>query len=420
MKRPHFAFLLLLLTHAHLALAQSETPENAEENTITCAPLRAAIFLKDSTFTLPWPQNVQQRLDSIVASGQFETTQMGLLVYDLTADSVLFRFNERQLLRPASTMKLLTAITALDRLGSRYRFRTRLYYTGIIDSCALRGSLYCRGGMDPAFSAGDMAAFVESVRSLGIDTIFGNVVADLSMKEDKMWGEGWCWDDDNPVLKPLLVGKKDRFLARFMQELRDSGIVVMGDTATADTPSDAQELCTRYHNMEEILRPMMKNSDNLFAESTFYQLAAASGHRRATAGQARHEVNRLIQKLGFQPSDYYVADGSGLSLYNYVTAELEVAFLRYAYKNSAIYVNLLAALPKSGTDGTLEKRLNGDYVRGNVQAKTGTLTGVSSLAGYLTAANGHRLCFSIINQGQRKGSTARACQDRICEALCEP
>ena len=368
---------------------------------------------------LPWPQNVQARLDAILKSRQFQTTQIALQVYDLTADSVIYQYNERQQMRPASTMKMINAVTSLDRLGGSYQFKTRLYYTGKVDSCVLRGNLYCKGGMDPAFNVDDLNAFVESVKKLGVDTIRGNIYADLSMKDSDRWGEGWCWDDDNPSLSPLLVGKKDRFMSRFVKELRDARIVFIGDTLRATTPAGATELCARFHTMDQILMRMMKNSDNLYAESMFYQLAAL-GNRKATAKTGREHVNRLIQKLGLNPGNYYIADGSGLSLYNYVSAELEVAFLRYAYRNGNIYSQLLPSMPIAGVDGTLENRMRTGFARGNVKAKTGTVTGVSALAGYLTAANGHRLCFSIINQGQRKATTIRPYQDRICEALCKP
>ena len=367
---------------------------------------------------LPWPQNVQARLDAILKSRQFQTTQIALQVYDLTADSVIYQYNERQQMRPASTMKMINAVTSLDRLGGSYQFKTRLYYTGKVDSCVLRGNLYCKGGMDPAFNVDDLNAFVESVKKLGVDTIRGNIYADLSMKDTDRWGEGWCWDDDNPSLSPLLVGKKDRFMSRFVKELRDARIVFVGDTPRATTPAGATELCARFHTMDQILMRMMKNSDNLYAESMFYQLAAL-GNRKATAKTGREHVNRLIQKLGLNPGNYYIADGSGLSLYNYVSAELEVAFLRYAYRNNNIYTPLLTSMPIAGVDGTLENRMRTGFARGNVKAKTGTVTGVSALAGYLTAANGHRLCFSIINQGQRKATTVRPYQDRICEALCK-
>ena len=63
---------------------------------------------------LPWPQNVQARLDSLMLDPLLESTQLGLMVYDLTADSLLYSHGAKQTLRPASTMKLLTAVTAID------------------------------------------------------------------------------------------------------------------------------------------------------------------------------------------------------------------------------------------------------------------------------------------------------------------
>ena len=88
------------------------------------------------------------RLDSLLRDPMFETSQVGLMVYDLDADSVLYTHNHRQLLRPASCMKLVTAITALDQLGAGYDYQTRVYYTGQIEGRTLRGNIYCVGGFD--------------------------------------------------------------------------------------------------------------------------------------------------------------------------------------------------------------------------------------------------------------------------------
>ena len=424
MKRILLMFAVLLVS-ASAVLAQEVNVNAATDDAVLAIPEDSLVedtVAMDSIaepVALPWPQNVQARLDAILLSRQFQTTQIGLQVYDLTADSVIYQYNERQQMRPASTMKMINAVATLDKLGGNYQFRTRLYYTGKVDSCVLRGNLYCKGGMDPAFNIDDLNAFVESVKRLGVDTIRGNICADLSMKDGDRWGEGWCWDDDNPSLSPLLVGKKDRFMSRFLQELRNARIVFIGDTLRGTTPTGAREICTRAHTIDQILDRMMKNSDNLYAESMFYQLAASAGGK-ATAKTGRAMVNRLIQKMGMNPGNYYIADGSGLSLYNYVSAELEVAFLRYAYRNTNIYNHLLPSMPIAGVDGTLDNRMRTGFAHGNVKAKTGTVTGVSALAGYLTAANGHRLCFSIINQGQRKAKTIRPYQDRICEALCKP
>ena len=149
----------------------------------------------------------------------------------------------------------------------------------------------------------------------------------------------------------------------------------------------------------------------------FYQLAAAGDSRPAKASHARAAINRLIQKIGLNPSAYKVADGSGLSLYNYVSAELLTRLLRYAWRNRNISDCLMPALPIAGVDGTLKNRMKGSTAAGNVRAKTGTLTGISSLAGYCTAANGHELCFAIINQGVLRNSEGRTFQDHVCYVL---
>ena len=129
-------------------------------------------------------------------------------------------------------------------------------------------------------------------------------------------------------------------------------------------------------------------------------------------------MKRLLYRLGLDPVNYTIADGSGLSLYSYVTAEMLVKLLRFAYDNRSIYNHLYPALPIAGVDGTLENRMKTAPCRNNVHAKTGTVSGVSTLAGYCQASNGHDLCFAILNQGVIKASDGRAFQDRICEALC--
>lgn len=370
--------------------------------------------------TLPWPQNVQAKIDRLLTHDMFQTSQLGLMIWDLDADSALYRFNERQLMRPASTMKAITAITALDRLGGSYQFKTELCYTGQVDSCVLQGDVYCVGGFDPRFNTDDMRAFVEGLHKMGIDTIRGNLYADKSMKDADLFGEGWCWDDDNPVLSPLLISRKDQFMDRFYTELRKAGIYLAGAIGNKRKPHEASCIVRRFHTIDQILMRMMKESDNLYAEAMFYQLAASTGNHPASAKSAKAVIRQLVNKLGLDGSRYRFADGSGLSLYNYVSAELEVRLLRYAYENENIYNHLLPSLPIAGQDGTLRRRMRSQFTSGNVRAKTGTLEGVSSLCGYLTASNGHRLCFSIINQGVMHAKNGRKFQDKVCSILCSP
>lgn len=374
------------------------------------------------TDSLPYPENLQQRLNALLEqqSSLLRRTQLGLMVFDLTADSAIYRYNERQTLRPASTMKLLTAITAIDQLGGNYQLRTRLCYTGTVANGTLKGDLWCVGGMDPMFDSDDLTVFVASLRRMGVDTIRGRIIADRSFKEPEQFGEGWCWDDDNPVLSPLLLNRKDDFLLQFVQTLRDDGVVADVLIGEDTMPATAMTVCIRQHAIDEVLLKMMKESDNLYAESMFFQVAAAEGTRPARANHARNAVKRMIQKVGLAPSHFKIADGSGLSLYNYVSAELETRLLRYAWRNNNIYQYLRPVLPIAGIDGTLKNRMLKTNAAGNVTAKTGTLTAISSLAGYCTAANGHQLAFCIINQGVLRNQDGRDFQDQVCQALCNP
>lgn len=374
-------------------------------------------FQNDSCLT--WQQNIKARLDGILQGNLMETTQVGVMVWDLTDDKRLYSYRERVQMRPASTMKCVTAIAALDRLGSDYSFQTRIYYTGSVDDSTqvLNGDIYCVGGMDPLIGGTDITAIAESIRQLNIRTINGNFYADRSFKDKDELGWGWCWDDKNPSLNPLLVNKRDNFISLLRERLHNMGVTHYGIVGERTVPNNARLITTRLHSIEEVMRPMMKKSDNLFAESMFYQIAAAGGGKWSTAKQAASYIKGLIRKVGLTPSNYNIADGSGLSLYNYVSPELEVQLLRYAFQNRNIYDILLKTLPIAGIDGTLRRRMRGTPAAGNVRAKTGTVMGVSSLAGYLTASNQHRLCFSIIVNGGMSNGPMRRLQNSICVAL---
>ena len=377
------------------------------------SPLRPAL-------PLCYEKNLSLAIDSLIAATPLlNVSEVGILVHDLTTDSTLYTYNHRHTLRPASNMKLVTAIAALDRLGGSYRFRTAISHAGRFIGATFQGDLYCVGGMDPHFEKEDLSIFVDQIKSLSIDTIRGRIIADKSMKDEDLLGWGWCWDDDNPVLSPLLVSRKDNFTEAFVAALRKAGIYVDVTLAEGKQPAQATILCASYHTIDQILLPMMQDSDNLYAESMFYQLGAVSG-RPATMKKARAVIHQLIERLGLKPENYSIADGSGLSLYNYLSPELEVALLRYAWRNQEIRPHLYFSLPIAGQDGTLSKRMRNTVAEGNVHAKTGTLKGVTTLAGYCTAPNGHVLCFSIMNQGVMQLSRGRDFQDQLCVLLCTP
>ena len=402
-----FRTLLLLLLSVIGGFSFSFSP--AEAKTV-------AMQMADDSTAI----KICQRVDSLLTPELLTRSQVGLHIYDLTADSTILAFGADQLMRPASNQKVITAVTALSQLGTDFNFRTSLYGEGSINDSTLEGNIYIKGGFDPRFGHDDLWALIHALDARGVRAIAGDVILDLSLKDSARLGWGWCWDDDNPSLTPLLYNQRDNFAAALSSALKDAGIRLAGSLIEGRISSGASLWTVRSHTIDQILLRMMKQSDNLYAEALFYQLAARSGIAYADRKQAIAYIKELVRHQGLSPADFSFADGSGLSLYNYASPRLLTSFLRYAYAHEGIFLHLQPSLPLAGVDGTLRKRMTSGPAYANVSAKTGTLEGVSTLSGYCTAPNGHTLCFAIMNQGILRQSVAHRFQDKVCEAMTAP
>lgn len=229
----------------------------------------------------------------------------------------------------------------------------------------------------------------------------------------------------NAVSNSVSVYRPERYFACTLADMLRAEGVDFGrepsDCYAIDTLADTFltpfYICSR--TVEQILQQMMKDSDNFFAESMFYKLANSKAGKWASWKDGAAVVNSMLQAAEVPAQRCKVADGSGVSLYNYITASAQVAVLRYAYRNDHIYRYLYSSLPIAGVDGTLEKRMRNTTAQMNVRAKTGTVSGVSSLAGYCRASNGNLLAFSILNNGLYKGAAGRNIQDALCKAMTE-
>ncbi|MCR5849453.1 MAG: D-alanyl-D-alanine carboxypeptidase/D-alanyl-D-alanine-endopeptidase [Bacteroidaceae bacterium] len=407
-----------------------EVQTTSDSQTLSNSPVEGenSLLAKEDWREASWQAVKQRALDSLCGSPIFETTQLGMYVYDLTDGQPLYAVNAAQRMRPASCQKIVTAVTALDCLTGDYQLQTDFRITGTVTGGVLNGDLYVVGGMDPLVTASELLQAAATIKQQqGIERIAGNIIYDLSMREDAPLGWGWCWDDDYGPLSALLVDGKATFEQNWTEALRKAGIKtpsnspVKGENKKSPFKGDLEGLsvCSIRHGIDDLLVPMMKNSDNIYAECLFYQIAAQTGQKYAGHKQAAGYTEELMRRIGLDPDQYRVADGSGLSLYNYVSAEMLVAMLCHAWRTPGLRDHLLPSLPIAGFDGTLQKRLIGTAAEGNVRAKTGTVTGVVSLAGYLTTANGHTLAFAIINQGVPSSSIGRAFQDEVCEELCK-
>lgn len=361
---------------------------------------------------------IGERLDELAQSPLFDRSQLGMCVYDLTEGKMIFKRGAAQRLRPASTMKALTAICAVDILGGNYNFVTEMRSSAPLTPDTLVANLYIKGVMDPLFGKEDLKRFAECLTDSAVTYWRGDLVLDISYKDTLSAGWGWCWDDENPSLSPLLCDEENTLAQTFAEVLRENQIQWEGQVVIGTMPTSAICLAKQRHSLDQVLMPMLKKSSNQKAEALFYSIAAQSGEKYAGRPEAAHLINELIsKKLNLDPDDYKIADGSGLSLYNYVTPELMVALLRHAYENENIYRHIKPTLPIMGVDGTLKKRCKGDSAQGKVFAKTGTVSGVSALVGYALGAEGHVFCFAIINQGIVTSKEGRDFQDKVCNVL---
>lgn len=367
----------------------------------------------------------------------------GFCVYDLTADSLIYAYNQHKVMRPASTQKLVTAISALDLLGADHQYHTRAYYTGEISTDSiLLGDIYVVGDFDPSYTYNDIKELASAVRSLNIKGIQGNLYADISMKDSLLYGYGWCWDDvpceNMPYLCPLMLERGQiapdwntystslthhpavDFMKTLGNELQDLNCQTLPcSLGVLDTTASPHIFYSKTKTIADLLPKMMKSSDNLYAESMFFHIARINKSSWANWEDGARQVQNVLRKADTPTYYVEIADGSGVSLYNYISPQAELALLIYAYKNKHIYDTLLPSLPIAGVDGTLKNRMKEGPAYKNIAAKTGTVSGVSCLAGYATASNGHLLAFSIMNNGLIKVATGRAFQDRLCQYICQ-
>jgi len=211
------------------------------------------------------------------------------------------------------------------------------------------------------------------------------------------------------------------FLTVFSEVLDSNNIKLTGNIEIQKLLSDADFLTSVNRKYSDVIINLNKTSDNLSAEMTLYALADKYSGKPATADSGVQFLNQLIDSVGLEPKDYRFVDGSGVSHYNLVSAELLVSILKYFYKEKpGLFEILYNSFPITGIDGTLENRMRKTKAENNVHAKTGTLSGVSTLSGYLTNKKKHTIAFSILMQNfVGSASKAKKLQDEICKILVE-
>ena len=253
-----------------------------------------------------------------------------------------------------------------------------------------------------------------------------NIYRDWVGKKNKIIVEGEVRnasviDSADHKVKVNILYPEKYFLTLFKEHLEKEGIRINKEAGIWRLPENTVYLSSIFRSVDSVLSDLNKESDNLNAEMIIYAIAYQDSGAPAYAKDGLSAVYRFIDSLGLDPDDYFIADGSGVSHYNLVSAELLVEALKYLYyKRKDLFDLFYESLSIAGVDGTLEKRMWDTPAEGNLHGKTGTLRGVSALSGYVTAKNGNLIAFSILIQNfVERYSTARRFQDKICVMLSE-
>ena len=225
-----------------------------------------------------------------------------------------------------------------------------------------------------------------------------------------------------------VVNPANNFVQQFQQVLAAEGIPVKQALVASTSGKLNQELAAvESPALAELIKETNRESNNLYAEVLLRLLGKVTGNmpvlqtltgkmpvpQEDTSEIGLKELKTALTQLGVNPNSYKLADGSGLSRHNLISPEALVQTLRLMANSSAASV-YRASLPVAGESGTLKNRLISTPNRVILQAKTGTLSGVSALSGYIEVPNYEPLVFSIIvNQSDQSAAKVRSATDEI-------
>lgn len=213
---------------------------------------------------------------------------------------------------------------------------------------------------------------------------------------------------------PLSIAVNDPFhysAQIIASELQQLGISLTGEIRLQrrdeQVPAERVFASHQSESLDVLLETMMKKSDNLIADSLFKTLGASYFKRPGNYRNGGQALKAILLQQGIDLENAYLADGSGLSRHNLMSADLFMKVLRFVYQHDQ-QLNLLSSLSVAGVDGTLRYHpaLRAEQFKGKVMAKTGSMKGVANLVGVAKTAQGDRLFVLMLNGYQELPATA--------------
>jgi D-alanyl-D-alanine carboxypeptidase/D-alanyl-D-alanine-endopeptidase (penicillin-binding protein 4) len=369
-----------------------------------------------------------ERLAHALAVPHVAAARTGAIAFNLTTGTAVFERNPGLPLAPASNEKLAVTYAALEILGPDYQIETDVLGQGDLTGTTWRGALVLQGHGDPTLSSTGLASLARQVHADGIRRVAGPVLGDESYFDSLRTGPGWkpsFYIHDSAPLSALTVDRTwfhthhsgapaAAAAALFKDALRRAGVMVTGRATRGNARTDAAPLADVLSPpLSQIVRFMDRESDNFTAELLLKQVGASAGVVGTTAGGAA-QVRSTLEEAGIPLAGVRIADGSGLSSLDRLTARTIVGILDGAWHDPTIRLPFVDALAVAGRSGTLKDRLRAAPARGAVIGKTGTTSLASALSGYVR----QRYVFSVLQNGNPVSYLwARRAQDRFATVL---
>ena len=452
-----------------------------------------------------------EKLDDILSDERLNGAITGISVRKADSGEQLYSHFGDIRLRPASNMKILTSVAALETLGPGYQFTTEVLTDGSVNGEILEGNLYLRGKGDPTLLKKDFDQFAMDLKDMGIHEIKGNLIGDDTWYDDVRLSQDLNWSNEStytgaqvsaltfspneeydagtvivevdpatevgksaqikliPETNYVSIINKTETVAKnkthaitierehgtnnilvegtiplggrsrawvavweptgyaldiFKKSLIENGIAFAENSKLKRgiTPEKATVLTSKKSMMlEDLLIPFMKMSNNGHGETLTKEMGKVV-YGEGSWNSGLKVIKDTVTKLGVDGATIMLRDGSGMSHKNLIPAN-EISTMLFTIQEKTGFPPFENSLPIAGepgnlVGGTLRYRMNEESTKGNVIAKTGSLTGVSTLSGYVTSKDGEKLIFSIMINNYL-GSSVTNIEDAITTVLAE-
>ena len=385
----------------------------------------------------PSAGEIAARLDDAIDQSDLDG-RIGVIVTDLSSAEILYERSADVALTPASTLKLLVAAAVLEVLGPDARFTTSVVPGESDDEIVLVG-----GGDPTLFTADPLmpesTSLVElakqtaaALRESGVEQVA--LGFDDSMFSGPSINPAWrstyvsagvaapvtALAVDGGRTRPGLAARaNDPALAaatEFADLLSAEDIAVEGSPTRVRSPQDTRPIAVAESApLSDIVEYMIASSDNDTAEILARHVALGLG-RPGSSEEAASAVAEVLARLGIDSSGMTILDGSGLARGNAVPARALTDLLGIAADPARAHLRaVVTGLPVAAFNGTLRDRV--EDAPGQVRAKTGTLTGVHSLAGVITGDGGVAYAFALLSNDAGNALEAREALDEVAASL---